>query len=312
MQIRLILLAIFFISCSTTQKEKASKTAIKNAKRKKVAKVTLIPKKITIPLGTTKLVKYKLPKTLPITKIECIDVGEIVFNQNKRELIFFVGVPYKFTHKKFNCALNVKGRTNTFEFLKVAVSPVQYPTRQLQVPKKHVDLSEANVKRWLKEKARQEEIYGTPKKLAQFTEPFMRPLKSKITSQFGYKRVFNNKKDAWHSGTDLRAAIGTKIPATNRGIVRYAGDLFFNGGTVILDHGLGVYTMYCHLSKVLVQEGEIVPKGSIIAKSGNTGRSTGPHLHWGTKVNGHWIDSLSIVEESTKLVSKPQSQEDTP
>ena len=154
----------------------------------------------------------------------------------------------------------------------------------------------------VKREARQEEIYKSPHRLAQFSEPFMRPLKTKITSNFGYKRVFNNKKDSWHSGTDLRAAIGTKIPAANRGIVRFAGELFFNGGTVILDHGLGVYTMYCHLSKVLVQEGEVVPKGAIIAKSGNTGRSTGPHLHWGTKVNGYWVDSISMVKESRKII----------
>lgn len=302
MRLLIILFLFFFSSCSSSNKNQSKANPKKDYVRNKIPKVLLKNTKISIPIGTSRLVRYKIPKPLTITKISCIDVGNIVFNQNDDRLLFFIGVPYNFTHDKFKCTLKIKGRNKIFEFLKVNVTPVKYPLKKLNVAKKHVELSEENIQRWLKEKARQEEIYKSPHRLAQFSEPFMRPLKTKITSNFGYKRVFNNKKDSWHSGTDLRAAIGTKIPAANRGIVRFAGELFFNGGTVILDHGLGVYTMYCHLSKVLVQEGEVVPKGAIIAKSGNTGRSTGPHLHWGTKVNGYWVDSISMVEESRKII----------
>lgn len=299
MKICLIALIALLTSCST-KKPVAKKTTKPKRERPapKKRKIVLPKEKVTIALGTTKLVQYKIPEPLKVQKISCEKVGEIQFEQRDEQLIFFLPAPYKFEATSYQCHLEVAKQTQAFHFLSVSIEPVKYPTKQLNVAKKHVELSEKNIQRWLKEKAKQDEIYSTPHPMAQFTSPFKRPLRSKITSQFGYKRVFNNKKDSWHSGTDMRAAIGTSIPAANRGIVRFAGELFFNGGTVILDHGLGVYTMYCHLSKVLVQEGEVIPLGGEIAKSGNTGRSTGPHLHWGTRVNGHWVDSLSIVKES--------------
>lgn len=296
MKSTLFIFLILLYSCALKKAEppKPSNSVVRNEKR--VKKISLKIKKVPINLGTAKAVQYQLPKKYKVESIKCENIGDIVFEQEAKNIRFFMPIPYKFQEQQSTCHLKLVKIKKKIPFLIAKVVPVDYPTRKLNVAKKHVDLSKENLERWLKEKAKQEEVYSTPHKTIQFQNPFIRPLKSKVTSNFGYKRVFNNKKDSWHSGTDLRAAIGTPIPSANRGIVRFAGELFFNGGTVILDHGMGIYTMYCHLSKVLVQEGEILPQGAIIAKSGNTGRSTGPHLHWGTKVNGHWVDSLSMVD----------------
>ena len=110
----------------------------------------------------------------------------------------------------------------------------------------------------------------------------------------------NNKKRSQHLGNDFRAKIGVKIPVSNRGKVVYVGDLFYTGGVVIVDHGLNIFSLYAHLSKTLVTTGTIVNRGDIVGLSGATGRVSGPHLHWGIKINGHNADGFSLVEESKK------------
>ena len=110
--------------------------------------------------------------------------------------------------------------------------------------------------------------------------------------------MFNDKKKSQHLGNDLRARTGTKIPAANRGRVVYTGNLFFSGNVVVLDHGMGIFSMYGHLSKILVTEGSVVNQGDVVGLAGATGRVSGPHLHWGVRVNGSWIDGFSLIEAS--------------
>ena len=134
-----------------------------------------------------------------------------------------------------------------------------------------------------------------------FNEPFEVPLDSYITSHYGNRRLFNNKKRSQHLGNDFRAAVGVPIPVANKGKVVFTGNLFYSGNVVIVDHGLNIFTAYGHLSKINVQEGMIVNKGTIVGLAGKTGRVSGPHLHWGVKINGSWIDGFSLVEESKKM-----------
>ena len=133
-----------------------------------------------------------------------------------------------------------------------------------------------------------------------YSTSFIHPLDSLVTSQYGNKRVYNKHKKSQHLGIDYRAAIGDKVPAANAGKIVFSGDLFFTGWTVIIDHGLDIFTVYGHLSKTLVKDGEMVKRGQLIGLSGNTGRTSGPHLHWGTKVQGQYIDGFVLVEESKK------------
>jgi len=181
---------------------------------------------------------------------------------------------------------------------KLKIENSKYPLRKVRVPKKYAKLSDKAIARWKRETKTLDEVYKNAivdRKL--FQSKFKKPLASKITAIYGSKRVFNDMKHSWHSGIDFRARKKTKIPASNRGKVVLARHHFFTGKTIIIDHGLGIMTMYCHLSSLKVSEGDIVPLGEIIGISGNTGRSSAPHLHWGVRVNGNWVDGFSLLKE---------------
>jgi len=122
---------------------------------------------------------------------------------------------------------------------------------------------------------------------------FYSPLKKlTITTPFGAKRIINGKKRSIHWGIDLKAPLGTPVFASLSGRVVLARNFYYTGNTIVIDHGLGIYTLYAHLSKVLVKEGQIVKAGQKIGKVGSTGRSTGPHLHFGIYVNGIKVDPI--------------------
>lgn len=252
--------------------------------------------KLEIFNGFAKKVEYEIEGKFKEVQLECRGKNT-GFDFTGAGLRFFISAPYKYQEEKFSCRLS----TDKFAWtpiVEVTVKPYGYKQEFLKVPKKHVDLSKESIDRWLKEKELLNQIYtNSTLDRAFFTEPFQKPLNSKITSTYGKRRVFNDKKDSWHSGIDFRARKPTPVPSSNRGKVAFAGNLFFNGNTVILDHGLGVFTMYCHLSKILAQEGEILPKGEVLGLSGNTGRSSAPHLHWGVRVHDNWINGFSLLDQ---------------
>ena len=128
--------------------------------------------------------------------------------------------------------------------------------------------------------------------------PFLRPVSQDASaSSFGSRRIINGVARAPHTGTDMSSAAGTEVVAANHGRVVLVGNFFFAGGSVVLDHGGGLFTMYFHLSEFKVEEGALVRKGDVLALSGATGRVTGPHLHWGVRLNNSRVYPLELLRK---------------
>ncbi len=131
--------------------------------------------------------------------------------------------------------------------------------------------------------------------------PFIIPVSGKITSSFGRRRILNGQEKSPHSGVDIRTPTGKRIHASNRAKVAFVGNLYYTGKTVILDHGQGLYTSYCHLSKIKVRQGDTIARGKVVGLAGSTGRSTGPHLHWSAKLNGARVNPLDLISITTAI-----------
>lgn len=177
----------------------------------------------------------------------------------------------------------------------VDVSAKKFPVSRLTVNQRFVELSKADLNRAAGEAKEVKAIDSRITTNIVPDEPFTDPIPGESGHNFGVRRILNGEPRAPHSGADLPAKIGTPVHATNRGRVVLAKNLFFTGNTVILDHGLGIVSMYAHLSRIDVKPGEIVKNGQVIGLAGATGRVTGPHLHWGMKVQGARVDPFSLI-----------------
>ena len=181
------------------------------------------------------------------------------------------------------------------ESLTLEVLPKDYPTTKLEVEPKYVELSSENQQRSASESVQIKQAYAITNPKPYWSADYIIPVEGATEgSNFGHRRIFNNQPRAPHSGADLKAATGTPILAANAGKVLLIGVFFFNGKSVFVDHGMGVLTMYLHLSEISVTEGQLLERGEIVGLAGATGRVTGPHLHWGARVGGARVDPFSL------------------
>lgn len=126
-------------------------------------------------------------------------------------------------------------------------------------------------------------------------ERFVAPRASRVTSPFGMGRVFNGQLRSRHWGTDYDGNVGDPIHAANRGVVALIGDFYYSGRIVYVIHGEGLITAYLHMSRVLVSQGDTVERGQVIGRVGQSGRVTGPHLHWSVRVGATAVDGRSLL-----------------
>jgi hypothetical protein len=177
----------------------------------------------------------------------------------------------------------------------VQVVPRDFPVQYLTLPPRMVDLDAETERRALGEASRLRAVYDTVTPERFWTGPFGRPVAGDGPGNgFGARRVINNKPRAPHAGIDFAAAVGTPVLAANRGRVALVGEFFFPGRLVVLDHGLGLHTLYFHLDRIDVAEDALVERGDVIGTVGATGRATGPHLHFGAQVRQARIDPHAL------------------
>ncbi len=181
---------------------------------------------------------------------------------------------------------------------KLAMSPGTFPSSTIRVAQRFTSPTAAEIKRIQEEQALLRGIYGTSVPGWLGTGGFVMPVDDRVTGVFGARRVFNDEVVSRHRGVDIRSPAGTPVKASNTGKVVLVRDLYFSGNTVIMNHGIGLFSIYCHLSETAVREGTVIEKGTVIGRVGSTGRSTGPHLHWGLRLVDDYADPLSIVHLS--------------
>lgn len=213
----------------------------------------------------------------------------------KQKLYALIPVSYytKAKNKELELVYKTKKEKESTFFIKVV--PGKYKKESIRVAPSKVKPSKKDRSRITKEYNEAMKIYRhvTPK--SYISSRFIIPIQSTITSDFGKARIYNGSLKGYHSGTDFRAKVGTPIKASNDGVVVLCKKRFYSGGTVVLDHGQGIYTCYFHMSKFNVQDGDFVHKGSIIGLSGKSGRVTGPHLHFAARVAGVQVDPLQLL-----------------
>jgi len=207
--------------------------------------------------------------------------------KNPAKKISLISIPYR--TKSISIPLENRG------ILKIKEG--DYKKEEIYASPAKVKPNKENQERIQREYKEAQGIYAVYSKARYWREPFIYPIKSKITSAYGNARVFNGEVSSYHSGTDFRAVIGTPIHASNNGKVVLAKERFLAGNSVVIDHGEGIFSMYYHCSVLKVKAGDRVKKGDLIALSGDSGRVSGPHLHFGFSVQEVQIDPLDFISQ---------------
>jgi peptidase M23-like protein len=183
-----------------------------------------------------------------------------------------------------------------------SIKDKQYPTQYITVKdERKVNPNPLDMKRINQESSRIQEALTAWTETNNEPVNFVWPIKGRVSGLFGRRRVFNGEPRNPHSGMDIAAKTGTPIHAPAAGIVRGTGNYFFNGNTVFIDHGQGLITMFCHLSRIDVQDGQTVKQGDIIGAVGATGRVTGPHLHLGVSLNNQRVEPRLFFPPESEL-----------
>jgi murein DD-endopeptidase MepM/ murein hydrolase activator NlpD len=209
-----------------------------------------------------------------------------------------VGLPLDTTPGAHELRVKIGGVTKTQDF---EVSTKNYPEQHITLEDtSKVELSAEDEARADRELAAITELKHHWRAAQDTDLAFILPVKGRLASRFGLRRFFNEEPRAPHAGIDIAVARGTPVRASARGTVLAVGDYFFNGRTIFVDHGNGLITMYCHLDRIKVKTGETVRKGQRIGLSGQTGRATGPHLHWSVMLNGAMVDPELFVPAKHK------------
>lgn len=245
--------------------------------------------------------------TIALVPVDDAAVSAVVF-QDKSQLLVddvaIVAIPLFMTSGEHEVQL--KYQDGTKENVTIKVLDREYPEERITVTdQEHVTPSAPTLERIREESARMRAAYELF--TAQPTDllPIIQPVEGRNSGVFGSRRFFNDQPRNPHSGIDWAAPTGTPIKNPTPGTVVVVGDFFFNGKTILIDHGGGFVSMMCHMSEILVSEGQQVDRGEVLGKVGTTGRSTGPHLHWTVSLNGVRTDP-AVFLATLNALHEPQ------
>ena len=246
--------------------------------------------------GDVALVTVRAPSDLDYMTGKFEGKKLLFHRDGETEFTTLLGIDMDLTPGEYELSLTGKGidmmvmKTVTFN-----VMERDYDIERLRLPKKMVSPGEKLLKRIRKENLVLHKVKKIITGKRYWDGEFIAPVDGRLADNFGARRILNGVAKKPHSGNDIRAQAGTEISSPNDGRVVYAGNMYYGGKTVIINHGHGLSTLYMHLSRVFVKYGEKVSKGDVIGLVGSTGRSTGPHLHWGAYLNGIKVDPASLL-----------------
>lgn len=255
-----------------------------------------LPRASAVPGGVLLIPIHAAADDVPMVKLG--DARAMVLRRNDHWLAV-VGVPL--STEPGPLKVSIETRAGQEKDTVVEIKPKQYRVQKLKVAPGMVNLSPEDQARTASERPRIQAALNTFTDTPPATLRLSAPIPGPRSSSYGLRRVFNNEPRNPHTGMDIAAPTGTPVKAPAAGRVVDTGNFFFNGNTVLLDHGEGLITMYCHLSAIDVKPGDTVTRGEVLGKVGATGRVTGPHLHWGVVLNGTMVDpALFLPAGNTK------------
>ena len=216
--------------------------------------------------------------------------------------VAITGIPLEAKVGKQHLSVNTINGNQQVSF---QIKEKKYQTQHIKIKnKRKVNPNKKDMERIGKEKQEIQNALALWSESSQLPTQFVLPVKGRLSSPFGLRRFFNKQPRKPHSGIDIAAPAGTPIVAPMAGTVISTGDYFFNGNTVFLDHGNGLVTMYCHMSKINVKPGQSVGQGETIGAVGKTGRVTGPHLHWGVSLNDARVDPGLFFDDINQYLTR--------
>lgn len=218
------------------------------------------------------------------------------FTVDARTWRALVGIDLSVAPGTYPVAIEARSGTDTIHTTyALKVQPRRFATRKLTVDEAFVNPPAALLTRITQEAAELRRLWKQSAAERLWTGPFLRPVPGAANSAFGTRSIFNGRPRDQHSGADFLSPAGTPIHAPGAGRVVLARDLYFTGNTVLIDHGLGLFSMLAHLSAIDVHAGATVSAGEVVGEVGATGRVTGPHLHWAVRVSDSRVDPLSVL-----------------
>jgi murein DD-endopeptidase MepM/ murein hydrolase activator NlpD len=270
----------------------------------KEAEITFIHKERSLQPGEAVLFEARSSRPLKQLRVEAFGGVFPAFSEDGG--LMWAGLAgIDLSTKPGNYKVTLRGTEKSGEEVTVhellAVKSKKFPTRELTVEPKYVTPPADVLARIQRERVKVDGIFNSTTAEKRWNGSFLLPVPGKVISAFGKRSVYNGKPGSPHRGADFRGATGTPIQAPNAGKVVLVSDLYYTGKTVIIDHGLGLYSYFGHMSSISVKEEALVQSGDIVGEVGATGMVTGPHLHWTVCLGGIRVDPLSLID----ILAKP-------